>query len=156
MKKRLKNFIPFVLWAGLIFVLSAQPSIVSGKQSGYIAGTLQSLLGGFMGGEGVGNMQALYEVLDHLVRKSAHAAIYAILGMTALWGFVRGQFGQGRAQVVAAHLLCTLYAALDELHQFFVPGRGMLLSDVLLDSVGALVGIAGLIFFLRRCNKQKQ
>ena len=37
--------------------------------------------------------------------------------------------------------LCVLYAALDELHQKFVAGRGPALTDVFIDSLGALTGI---------------
>jgi len=33
------------------------------------------------------------------------------------------------------------YAALDELHQVFVPGRTCLLQDWLIDTAGAFVGI---------------
>lgn len=36
---------------------------------------------------------------------------------------------------------CILYAASDELHQLFVPGRAGLITDVCIDSAGALLGI---------------
>lgn len=38
-----------------------------------------------------------------------------------------------------------LYAATDEFHQMFVPGRACLATDVLIDSAGAAVGIALLL-----------
>ena len=38
-------------------------------------------------------------------------------------------------------LIATAYAATDEVHQVFVPGRSAEFTDVLLDSLGALVGI---------------
>ena len=38
-------------------------------------------------------------------------------------------------------LIATAYAATDELHQVFVPGRSAEFTDVLLDSLGALAGI---------------
>ncbi|WDC84212.1 VanZ family protein [Caloramator sp. mosi_1] len=43
-----------------------------------------------------------------------------------------------------AFLICFVYAASDEFHQYFVPGRGPRVKDVLIDSLGAIVGI-GLI-----------
>jgi len=38
-------------------------------------------------------------------------------------------------------VFCVLYAISDETHQIFVPGRSAQISDVLIDSVGAIVGI---------------
>ena len=38
-------------------------------------------------------------------------------------------------------LVCILYAVFDELHQIFVPGRGVELRDVLTDSAGAVTGV---------------
>lgn len=33
------------------------------------------------------------------------------------------------------------YAVLDEIHQYFIPGRAMSAVDVCIDSAGALIGI---------------
>ena len=38
-------------------------------------------------------------------------------------------------------VFCILYAASDEFHQLFVPGRAGLVTDVCIDSAGALLGI---------------
>lgn len=37
--------------------------------------------------------------------------------------------------------ISSLYAATDEIHQLFVPGRSDQMSDVILDSAGAMAGI---------------
>ena len=34
-----------------------------------------------------------------------------------------------------------IYAMLDEIHQAFVPGRGALITDVMLDTLGVITGI---------------
>ena len=34
-----------------------------------------------------------------------------------------------------------IYAMLDEIHQAFIPGRGALITDVMLDSLGVMTGI---------------
>ena len=36
----------------------------------------------------------------------------------------------------------TIYAATDEIHQLFVPGRSGQISDVCLDSIGVLIGVS--------------
>lgn len=45
--------------------------------------------------------------------------------------------------------LAILYACSDEFHQLFVEGRAGLVSDVIVDSVGAVLGLA-LFLLLRR------
>lgn len=96
------------------------------------------------------------------VRKWAHVYLYALLGAsTALtvasfadgWqrkGAGRGAFFCG----VTAAVICFAYAAGDELHQYFVPGRACLATDVFVDAIGFLPGIA-LVCWLwyRHCKK---
>ena len=43
--------------------------------------------------------------------------------------------------MVLPWLIAAGYAATDEFHQLFVPGRSGQISDVLLDSAGALAGV---------------
>ena len=50
-------------------------------------------------------------------------------------------------------VITTAYAATDEMHQLFVPGRSGQVSDVLLDSAGAMAGLAvlgGIRFLVQR------
>jgi VanZ family protein len=69
---------------------------------------------------------------DLVLRKIAHAAEYAVLGAL----LVRATGRSGLAFVLGA-----LYAASDELHQHFVPGRVGAPLDVVIDAVGTAVGI---------------
>jgi VanZ family protein len=69
---------------------------------------------------------------DLVLRKLAHAAEYAILG--ALLVRALGRPG-------LAFALGTLYAASDEVHQAFVPGRMGSLVDVAIDAIGVACGI---------------
>ncbi|WP_165044636.1 VanZ family protein [Adlercreutzia sp. ZJ138] len=58
----------------------------------------------------------------------------------------RHQYGHQRHIIARIALLSwaasTLYAATDEFHQMFVPGRACMATDVLIDSTGAVVGVA--------------
>jgi VanZ family protein len=47
----------------------------------------------------------------------------------------------GYRRILIALGVCMLYAASDEVHQIFIPGRGAQVKDVLIDSAGAFVGI---------------
>jgi VanZ family protein len=79
---------------------------------------------------------------DLLVKKGGHLLGYALLGAA----YVRGLAGGNRARpgwrlVVTAVALAGAYAASDEFHQAFVPGRGSSLWDVGIDTLGAAVGV---------------
>ncbi len=99
--------------------------------------------------------------IDHPVRKTAHFVEYTVLGFLLLGVFV----GNGAVKllpVFMAWLLGTVYAGTDEFHQMFSSGRSCQLSDVLLDSSGAITGVMlsavffSLIFLLRkRRTKEK-
>jgi VanZ family protein len=69
---------------------------------------------------------------DLVLRKIAHAAEFAVLG--ALLVRATGRPG-------LAFALGVLYAASDELHQSFVPGRMGSPIDVAIDAVGVAAGI---------------
>ena len=74
---------------------------------------------------------------DRLVKKGGHMLGYAVLGLSYWRAF---QF-RDRKQWLA-WLLTILYAATDELHQSFVPGRHASLWDVLIfDNLGAGVAL---------------
>lgn len=62
---------------------------------------------------------------------------YALLGQAYLHGL-----GRGRSKAALwAWLLTIAYAATDEFHQSFVPGRGDSIVDVGIDSIGSALGL---------------
>ena len=149
-KRMLRAWLLFALWAGVIFYFSAQPDTVSSEQSGFFASILESVVHTLRGGEETAS-QALYDLLDFIVRKGAHFTVYLVLGVLALRAYRRSGVKAGAGRVALSLFTCALYAATDEVHQYFVPGRAMMLTDVLLDSAGALCGIlTGEIFLKKR------
>ena len=100
----LQTWLPVVVWAGVIFAFSSVPS-------------LSTELGTW----------------DTILRKLAHLAEYAVLGVLL-------DRALGRRLLVAV-ALAGLYAVTDEVHQLFVEGRHGSPLDVGLDTLGALLGI---------------
>ena len=85
------------------------------------------------------------EGIDHAVRKTAHFAEYAILGFLLTGA---ASLGNGWKSFLQPGLTGALYAASDEFHQLFVPGRSGQISDVLLDSAGVCFGVLlGMLFW---------
>jgi len=67
-----------------------------------------------------------------------HLPLYAGLTLATLWAVA----GQPRRRLVLTGLLCVLFAATDEWHQKFVPGRVPALDDFTIDVLGVAVGLA--------------
>lgn len=95
-------------------------------------------------------VEGWYHLLGTLLRKGAHLLEYTLLGL--LLSLLAHRYGLRSIWLpLAAGAAC---AAMDEIHQFFVPGRTGLVTDVLLDSLGVLLGLwaAHIIGKIRRKN----
>jgi VanZ family protein len=76
---------------------------------------------------------------DVMIKKGSHFMAYAILALLVYMAFPHKGW---------AWLIATLYAVSDEYHQTFVPGRSGLVSDVIIDSLGALAALLVLHYFV--------
>lgn len=74
------------------------------------------------------------------VRKAGHMSEYAFLAISVLTAVVVSMT-LSKTKVVYSGLFCVLYAASDEIHQLFVPGRSGKFTDVCIDSVGVMLGM---------------
>ena len=70
---------------------------------------------------------------------------YAILGLLS-FAFYRGILKKEKATVSCGAATAAVYAATDEFHQYFIPGRSAEVMDVCIDTLGASIGLA--ILFL--------
>lgn len=129
-----------VLWAGVLFYMSSEPATESGERSTSIVAVIIKTF--FPNFETMPETQQteLLSSGDHILRKCTHFATYALLGGLVCLSSL-GFFASPAAHFCRSLFLSALYAASDEIHQSFVPGRGPALTDVLLDSAGALCGI---------------
>jgi len=97
-------------------------------------------------------------LIHHLIRKSAHFIEYFILSLLILRGIRAGRSGIRLGWALAAIVLVSGFAALDEFHQSFVPGRTPAVSDALLDTVGGIAAqaIAGLVLLWGRVRERQR
>ena len=137
-----------ILWAVLIFSLSHQPVAQSSQMSVGITEVIVEKV------EKVSpNVEFNIGNFHHIVRKNAHFFLYLVFSFLVINALRRsGMYGY---QMIGLSLLvCVLYAISDEVHQLFVPGRGAMVKDVLIDSAGAIVGV-GLYLVNSRIMKSR-
>jgi VanZ family protein len=133
---------------GLIFFLSSQQAADSNQLSTGITKFIMDLISGIFPG-----LSPQVQWLNHIVRKNAHFIAYLILGLLQVNAlYLNGK--RGRQAFVLALLISFLYAASDEFHQTFVPGRSGELRDVLIDTAGAITGIVTYMLVRMKWRKE--
>lgn len=86
--------------------------------------------------------------LHLIIRKGAHFFEYFIFSLLILRGIRTGRKEMRLSWALAAIAIVAAYAALDEFHQSFVPGRGASVWDVLLDASGGAAAQLAVALFL--------
>lgn len=110
--RRIGHVVAAIAWAGLIFAASSRPDLRVADD----------------------------DLLDLVLRKSAHLFVFAVLAMLVLRA-VRPTGRATMASLAAAGVATVAYAAFDEWHQTFVAGRVGSPRDVAIDAVGAAIGL---------------
>ena len=142
----------FYVWAAVslacmaaIFGFSAQ----NAEQSSQLSGALtDNTLAVILRRIGIEIEEPLAEALEVFIRKTAHVFIYFILGLCATNTFAQ-IIKEKRRLFVISLSFCSFYAATDELHQYFVPGRACMLQDWLFDTIGSLLAVCAAVYVLR-------
>ena len=87
------------------------------------------------------------EALNFIVRKTAHVAAYFVLGFCVAQAF-KFYIKDLKKLLLSAWAAGTIYGILDEIHQYFVPGRVMALLDMILNSTGSFFGALAVVILL--------
>jgi VanZ family protein len=137
-----KHWLPVILWMGFIFAMSTDLGAAE-NTSRFIEPLLRWLM--------PHSPPETIAFAHFLIRKCGHLSEYAVLALLLrrAAGITLRPSGPGGILRVAgiAQLATTVYAATDELHQCFVPGRTPSLGDVAIDATGAFVALAVVTFW---------
>ena len=132
----------------IIFSFSAKPAVNSNETSLKIAERVLTVFEKATGIEYAGDKRAdVLGAINHVVRKGGHFCEFALLACTFVLHLLVLKKKE-KYLLFAPIILSALYAATDELHQLFIPGRSCQLSDVLLDSCGAATGSVFFAIFM--------
>lgn len=138
-KKRFLYLIPVIIWMVFIFYMSGKTGQESSGQSGKISLFITDLLEKVRQ-DSPQEMQNLQDILELVIRKTAHMTEYAILFLLSYLAMVKISMSQSRFYNRSiAVLISLLYACSDEMHQLLVPGRSGRMIDVGIDMAGVLI-----------------
>ncbi len=135
------SFIPALMMMYLIFCLSAQDGTTSSNLSYNVSYTAISFVDKALDLE-LTDKQISRSIrkIHYSVRKLAHFTEYFLLAVSV--SFPLYVYGiRGIWLIIISGFLCVGFASLDELHQYFVRGRGCSVRDVMIDSFGSFLGI---------------
>jgi len=116
------------------FWFSSKPANISSEQS---KGTLVRLK--IITTEDILHRTPKYLFWSSGIRKLAHFGLYAIAGIGAF---------MATGDMKKSILIVFFMGSFDEIHQYFIPGRGAQLKDVLLDTLGGTTGAVFTSFIL--------
>lgn len=144
-KKKLYTIVAVILLAAMylvIFKFSSENAEESSDISRRIAAFIYKVYYKLTGSGGTAVVIEGYQEfpLENVIRKMAHFTEYLCVGFLS-YGIVYMWYRpkwKGRGLVL---LQVFLSGVLDELHQYFVPGRYASIKDVLLDTAGGAAGI---------------
>lgn len=125
------KLILIIIFMAMIFYMSSKPADESNEISNEVIILLNILnidVNDFFGG-----------LANFVVRKIAHFSEYGILA-ALIYSYLRENLNKLRSTVYAL-IISFIYACSDEIHQYFVPGRSMMVRDVIIDTSGAAAAL---------------
>lgn len=145
-------------WMVLIFILSSESAGTSANTSGQIIKKIAEAVNRDFVKLPVAQQHSIIENWQALVRTTAHFIEYVVLGFLAA-NVVRAFNLKQKFIYWLPILFCCLFAVGDEIHQIFVPGRSCQLVDVVIDTLGGVVGTVCflvLMWFIKKISTVRQ
>lgn len=163
MNNTAKLFLRYLFWTlcvalmVYIFMHSSKNAVESSSISASFTSEFLSFFSKKFREMSVVEQQVIVRGLSHFVRKLAHFTVYFCLGATSFSAICTYDLKR-YTKIISAFMISACYAVSDEVHQTFVDGRAGRVSDVLLDSAGAVCGIffvISIILLFKKTGKGK-
>lgn len=140
----------------MIFLFSADDAAESSSLSVSVTRKLINLYYHFFSGNNnaILTVPVVTDDAEAIVRKMAHFTEYMAVGFLS-FGIAVIWMQRIKAGIVAVTLQVFLSAGLDEIHQYFVPGRYASFRDVLIDTAGGIAGIM-IVFLMYKIRKRRR
>ena len=142
MKKKI-FFVLGIIWMIIVFYFSSQEGESSGNASGTILNIILKIFP---------SLEGQADTVHMIIRKLAHFTIYMIGGIIYI-NLFKAYNIKNTKSLLYSTLVCTIYAITDEVHQYFVPGRACMITDVIIDAFGAVFGCMVYLVILKIYKK---
>lgn len=135
--KKIISFIVLILWMIVIFSFSSADANKSTSTSDKVITTMIEIKDKITNNETPNNeKEIIVKNSSFYIRKIAHITEYLILGFL-MFNLLK-QYSV--TNIYYAIGLSILYSCTDEFHQLFISGRSGSIRDVLIDTIGILIG----------------
>lgn len=135
--KKIISFIALILWMIVIFSFSSADANKSTGTSDKVITTMIEIKDKITNNETPNNeKEIIVKNSSFYIRKIAHITEYLILGFL-IFNLLK-QYSV--TNIYYAIGLSILYSCTDEFHQLFISGRSGSIRDILIDSIGILIG----------------
>ena len=135
--KKIISFIALILWMIVIFSFSSADANKSTSTSDKVITTMIEIKDKITNNETPNNeKEIIVKNSSFYIRKIAHITEYLILGFL-MFNLLK-QYSV--TNIYYAIGLSILYSCTDEFHQLFISGRSGSIRDVLIDTIGILIG----------------
>lgn len=135
--KKIISFIVLILWMIVIFSFSSADANKSTSTSDKVITTMIEIKDKITNNETSNNeKEIIVKNSSFYIRKIAHITEYLILGFL-MFNLLK-QYSV--TNIYYAIGLSILYSCTDEFHQLFISGRSGSIRDVLIDTIGILIG----------------
>ena len=135
--KKIISFIVLILWMIVIFSFSSADANKSTSTSDKVITTMIEIKDKITNNETPNNeKEIIVKNSSFYIRKIAHITEYLILGFLTF--NLLKQYSV--TNIYYAIGLSILYSCTDEFHQLFINGRSGSIRDVLIDTIGILIG----------------
>lgn len=141
MKTNIIRAVLFILLFGtfcIIFGFSGQNGTQSSSVSMKITKEITSNIESIQKQDEKTKEKTLHKI-EHIIRKLAHFSIYTLVGLILMLICKTYKISDLRSFFTSL-IIGIIYASSDEIHQIFIPGRSAMITDVLIDSSGVLLG----------------
>lgn len=160
MKKNILRIILILLLLGTFYIIFGFSS-QDGEKSGSISRRITEKIATFIPQiqkENEIEKENIMNTMESIIRKMAHFSIYTVVGLL-LMALVSTYNIKEKNRLIITLTTGIIYASSDEIHQSFVPGRSPMITDIVIDTMGVILGILLIILgkkIIKKYRKNKQ
>ena len=157
MKKNILRIILIILLLGtfyIIFGFSSQDGEKSGSISRRITEKIATLIPQIQKENEI-EKENIMNTMESIIRKMAHFSIYTVVGLL-LMSLVSTYNIKEKNRLIITLITGIIYASSDEIHQSFVPGRSPMITDIVIDTMGVILGILLIILGKKIIKKYRE